>query len=59
MSFFTAKYGAKAAHALSPAMLKKCFAVLLLCVGSFFLVKDFYSLEVMLDGANLVQLNQH
>ncbi len=41
MSFFTAKYGAKAAHALSPAMLKKCFAVLLLCVGSFFLVKGF------------------
>ena len=39
MSFFTAKFGAKAAHALSPAMLKKCFAVLLLCVGSFFLVK--------------------
>ena len=41
MSFFTAKFGAKAAHALSPAMLKKCFAVLLLCVGSFFLVKGF------------------
>ena len=41
MSFFTAKYGAKAAHALSPAMLKKCFAVLLLCVGSFFLIKGF------------------
>lgn len=41
MSFFTAKFGAKAAHALSPAMLKKCFAILLLCVGSFFLVKGF------------------
>ena len=41
MSFFTAKFGAKAAHALSPAVLKKCFAVLLLCVGSFFLVKGF------------------
>ncbi|AXY60566.1 sulfite exporter TauE/SafE family protein [Acinetobacter sp. WCHAc010052] len=41
MSFFTAKLGAKAAHALSPAVLKKCFAVLLLCVGSFFLVKGF------------------
>ena len=41
MSFFTAKYGAKAAHALSPSVLKKCFAVLLLCVGSFFLVKGF------------------
>ncbi|WP_163120905.1 sulfite exporter TauE/SafE family protein [Acinetobacter portensis] len=39
MSFITAKFGAKAAHALSPAMLKKCFAVLLVIVGSFFLVK--------------------
>lgn len=39
MSFFTAKLGAKAAHALSPAMLKKCFAVLLVIVGCFFLVK--------------------
>lgn len=39
MSFFTAKFGAKAAHALSPVMLKKCFAVLLLIVGSFFLIK--------------------
>lgn len=41
MSFFTAKFGAKAAHALSPAVLKKCFAVLLVCVGCFFLVKGF------------------
>ena len=41
MSFFTAKYGAKAAHALSPAILKKCFALLLVCVGGFFLVKVF------------------
>lgn len=39
MSFFTAKLGAKAAHALSPAMLKKCFAVLLIIVGCFFLFK--------------------
>lgn len=39
MSFFTAKLGAKTAHALSPAMLKKCFAVLLVIVGSFFLIK--------------------
>lgn len=39
MSFVTAKFGAQAAHALSPAVLKKCFAVLLICVGSFFLFK--------------------
>ena len=39
MSFFTAKLGAKVAHALSPQMLKKCFAVLLVIVGTFFLVK--------------------
>lgn len=39
MSFITAKFGAKAAHALSPAILKKCFAVLLVIVGSFFLLK--------------------
>ena len=37
MSFFTAKLGAKAAHALSPQMLKKSFAVLLNIVGCFFL----------------------
>lgn len=42
MSFFTAKFGAKAAHALSPAALKKCFAVLLVIVGSFFLFKGLY-----------------
>lgn len=41
MSFFTAKFGAKVAHALSPAMLKKCFSVLLLLVGCFFLFKGF------------------
>jgi len=39
MSFFTAKLGAKAAHALSPVMLKKCFAGLLFAVGCFFLIK--------------------
>ncbi|HTF97486.1 MAG TPA: sulfite exporter TauE/SafE family protein [Cellvibrio sp.] len=39
MSFLTAKLGAKTAHALSPTVLKKCFAVLLLAVGCFFLVK--------------------
>lgn len=39
MSFFTAKLGAKTAHALSPAVLKKCFAVLLVIVGCFFLLK--------------------
>lgn len=39
MSFITAKWGAKAAHALSPAMLKKCFSVLLVIVGIFFLIK--------------------
>ena len=41
MSFITAKFGAKAAHALSPSMLKKCFAFLLVIVGSFFIVKSF------------------
>ncbi len=39
MSFFTAKLGAKAAHALSPSVLKKCFAVMLFIVGCFFLFK--------------------
>ncbi len=42
MSFFTAKYGAKTAHALSPQALKKCFAVLLLCVGTFFLLNNWF-----------------
>lgn len=41
MSFVTAKYGAKTAHALSPAMLKKCFAILLVVIGCFFLFKGF------------------
>lgn len=40
MSFVTAKFGAKAAHALSPSMLKKCFAFLLILVGSFFILKS-------------------
>ncbi|AKX58808.1 hypothetical protein AKN88_01830 [Thiopseudomonas alkaliphila] len=39
MSFFTAKVGAKVAHALSPSVLKKCFAVLLVLVGVFFVLK--------------------
>ncbi|MGX5698521.1 sulfite exporter TauE/SafE family protein [Acinetobacter kookii] len=42
MSFFTASLGAKAAHALSPSMLKKCFAGLLLIVGCFFVVKGLF-----------------
>ena len=37
MSFITAKFGAKVAHALSPAMLKKCFACLLTVVGLYFI----------------------
>lgn len=39
MSFFTAKLGAKVAHILSPALLKKCFAILLTVVGFYFLYK--------------------
>lgn len=39
MSFFTAKLGAKVAHQLSPPLLKKCFAVLLIVVSCFFLYK--------------------
>ena len=39
MSFITAKFGAKVAHRLSPAMLKKCFAGLLVVVGSYFIYK--------------------
>lgn len=42
MSFFTAKLGAKVAHALSPSVLKKCFAVMLLIVGCFFIVKGLF-----------------
>ena len=37
MSFVTAKLGAKVAHMLSPAMLKKCFACLLTVVGTYFI----------------------
>ncbi|MFW1754537.1 sulfite exporter TauE/SafE family protein [Acinetobacter wanghuae] len=43
MSFFTAKVGAKVAHRLSPAMLKKCFASLLSIVGIYFIVQGFSS----------------
>ncbi|MGE8538417.1 MAG: sulfite exporter TauE/SafE family protein [Acinetobacter sp.] len=41
MSFFTAKLGAKVAHLLSPAMLKKCFAALLTTVGLYFIYQGF------------------
>lgn len=41
MSFFTAKLGAKVAHILSPALLKKCFALLLTVVGLYFLYTGF------------------
>lgn len=37
MSFITAKLGAKVAHKLSAAMLKKCFAGLLTAVGLYFI----------------------
>lgn len=37
MSFITAKLGARVAHQLSPAMLKKCFACLLTTVGIYFI----------------------
>lgn len=39
MSFITAKFGAKVAHRLSAAMLKKCFAGLLIAVGCYFIYK--------------------
>lgn len=39
MSFITAKVGARVAHRLSAAMLKKCFAGLLVFVGSYFIYK--------------------
>ncbi|MBJ9986612.1 sulfite exporter TauE/SafE family protein [Acinetobacter sp. S40] len=41
MSFITAKFGAKVAHMLSPAMLKKCFACLLTVVGTYFIYQGF------------------
>lgn len=43
MSFIMAKLGAKVAHILSPAMLKKCFAGLLSTVGLYFILKGFSS----------------
>ena len=43
MSFITAKFGAKVAHILSPAMLKKCFSGLLTTVGLYFVVKGLSS----------------
>ena len=43
MSFITAKFGAKVAHLLSPAMLKKCFAGLLVVVGLYFIYQGFSS----------------
>lgn len=45
MSFFTAKLGAKAAHALSPAMLKKCFAALLMTVGCYFIMESVFLMQ--------------
>lgn len=42
MSFITAKFGAKVAHLLSPAMLKRCFACLLTTVGSYFIYQGFF-----------------
>ena len=41
MSFITAKLGAKVAHKLSPAMLKKCFVCLLSAVGVYFIYQGF------------------
>ena len=43
MSFFTAKLGAKVAHLLSPALLKKCFAGLLSTVGLYFIYQAIYA----------------
>lgn len=42
MSFVTAKFGAKVAHTLSPAMLKKCFAGLLSTVGLYFVYQGIF-----------------
>ncbi|TCM68058.1 putative membrane protein YfcA [Acinetobacter calcoaceticus] len=41
MSFITAKLGAKVAHILSPAALKKCFALLLVLIGIYFVSQGF------------------
>lgn len=46
MSFFTAKLGAKAAHALSPQMLKKCFAGLLTAVSCYFIFQGALTVSV-------------
>ena len=43
MSFFTAKLGAKVAHVLSPALLKKCFAGLLTTVGLYFIYQGIWA----------------
>ena len=43
MSLITAKLGAKVAHKLSPAMLKRCFACLLSVVGLYFIYQGFSS----------------
>lgn len=45
MSFVTAKLGAKTAHHLSAAMLKKCFAALLTIVGLYFLFQGIYAFK--------------
>ncbi|MNJ59122.1 Sulfite exporter TauE/SafE [compost metagenome] len=37
-SMFFARFGATLAHRLSPLMLKRLFAVLLVCVGTNFLI---------------------
>lgn len=42
MSFITAKVGAKVAHKLSAAMLKKCFAALLTTVGIYFIYQGVF-----------------
>lgn len=40
MSFVTAKLGAKAAHALSPILLKKSFAIYLVFIGIYFIYQS-------------------
>mgnify|MGYP003585369207 FL=1 len=42
MSFITAKFGAKVAHLLSHAKIKKCFSGLLTCVGFYFVFQGLY-----------------
>ena len=41
LSLQLAKLGAKVAHLLSPAVLKKCFAALLTTVGLYFIYQGF------------------